>query len=70
MNEFPGYREAMEEIESIVNEIENEAVDVDALTQKVRRATALIKFCKEKLRKTEKEIKDILRDFEKEEKTG
>jgi exodeoxyribonuclease VII small subunit len=65
VNRNPGYREAMEEIGSIVNEIESETIDVDVLTQKVKRASALIKLCKEKLRKTEKEIKDILTDLEK-----
>ncbi|UCF87738.1 MAG: exodeoxyribonuclease VII small subunit [Nitrospiraceae bacterium] len=60
----PGYREAIEEIETIVNEIESEAIDVDVLTQKVKRATVLIKLCKEKLRKTENEVKDILTELE------
>jgi exodeoxyribonuclease VII small subunit len=33
------YREAIEELEEIVSQIENEQIDVDALTEKVKRAT-------------------------------
>ena len=66
MNETPGYKDAIEEIESIVNEVENETVDVDVLTEKVKRATFLIKLCKQKLRKTDNEVKKILKEFDKE----
>lgn len=67
MSENPAYKDAIEEIESIVDEIENETVDVDVLTEKVKRAAFLIKYCKEKLRKTDNEVKQVLKDFEKEE---
>jgi exodeoxyribonuclease VII small subunit len=69
MKDTPGYKDAIEEIESIVEEIENETVDVDILTEKVkRRAAFLIKFCKNKLKKTDDEIKKVLKEFEKGEK--
>jgi exodeoxyribonuclease VII small subunit len=67
MSETPAYKDALEEIESIVEEIENETVDVDILTEKVKRAAFLIKFCKEKLKKTDDEVKKVLKDFDKEE---
>ena len=54
------YREAIEELEEIVSQIENEQVDVDILTEKVKRATYLIKLCKTKLRATEEQVKDVL----------
>lgn len=60
----PGYKEAVEEIEAIVNEIEQESVDVDMLTGKVKRAAYLIKLCKEKLRATDTDVKGILRGLE------
>jgi exodeoxyribonuclease VII small subunit len=66
MNEKPGYKEALEEIESIVGEIENETVDVDVLAEKVKRAAFLIKYCKAKLKTTDSEVKKILKEFEKE----
>ena len=65
MSKSPTYKEAVEEIEAIVEEIENESVDVDALTDKVKRAAFLIRFCKENLRKTDQEVKKVLKDFEK-----
>lgn len=61
------YKEAVEELETIVQEIENETVDVDVLTEKVKRATFLIKLCKKKLRETDKEVKKILKEFEEDE---
>jgi len=66
MQDNPGYKEALEEIESIVGEIENETVDVDVLAEKVKRAAFLIKYCKAKLKTTENEVKKILKEFEKE----
>lgn len=60
MKKNPGYGEALEEIERIVQEIENESVDIDLLSRKVTRAAYLIKLCREKLKKTDKEVKDIL----------
>jgi len=68
MNDTPGYKEAVEEIESIVAEIENETVDVDVLAEKVKRAAHLIKYCKTKLKATDNEVKKVLREFEKEDK--
>jgi exodeoxyribonuclease VII small subunit len=67
MSNDPGYKEALEEIESIVEEIENEAVDIDVLTDRVKRATFLIKLCKAKLKKTDDEVKKVLKEFEAEE---
>lgn len=60
------YQEAITEIEEILAEIENEALDVDELTGKVKRAATLIKTCREKLHKTEKDIEQILGDMEEE----
>ena len=62
------YKEAMEELEGIVSQIENEQIDVDILTEKVKRATYLIKLCKTKLRTTEEEVKDVLSELEQEDK--
>ncbi len=66
MTKNPSYKDAIEEIESIVEEIENETVDVDVLAKKVKRATFLIKFCKEKLRTTNTEVKKSLKIFNEE----
>jgi exodeoxyribonuclease VII small subunit len=54
------YSDAVAEIESILNKIEEGKMDVDDLTQKVNRVTDLIKICRERLYKTETQIKKIL----------
>lgn len=56
------YREATQELEAILRAIENDAVDVDELTQKVKRSSQLIKFCKEKLRSAEKAIDQVFNE--------
>ena len=66
MNKTPGYKDAIEELESIVGEIENETVDVDLLSAKVKRAAFLIKSCRKSLKKTDSEVKNVLKEFEKE----
>ena len=53
------YTEAIAEIEKILQEIENEETDIDKLSKKVSRAAELIKYCNEKLKNTENEIKQI-----------
>lgn len=50
------YETAMDELRQIVNELQEEAVSVDDLSAKVRRAAELLKFCQEKLRSTEEEL--------------
>ncbi|MEW5744761.1 MAG: exodeoxyribonuclease VII small subunit [Nitrospirota bacterium] len=58
------YSQALSELERIVSEIEAEDIDVDALSEKVKRATTLISFCKERLRATEEEVGRILAEAE------
>jgi exodeoxyribonuclease VII small subunit len=66
MDDAPGYKEAIEEIELIVEEIENESIDIDVLSDKVKRAAYLIKHCKSKLKSADNEVKKVLKDLEKE----
>jgi len=54
------YSEAIAEIESILEKIEGGKLDVDELTEKVKRVTALLKTCRDKLYVTEKQIGKIL----------
>ena len=54
------YEDARRELERIVARMENEEPDIDSLGEQLRRAQQLIKLCKAKLTKTDKEIKDIL----------
>ena len=54
------YEAALAEIRSIVSKMENDELDVDQMSVQLKRAQELIKFCKEKLTKTDEEIKKIL----------
>ena len=44
-----GYAEAVAELEDILDGLESEAVDVDVLADRVKRAAALIKHCRTKI---------------------
>jgi exodeoxyribonuclease VII small subunit len=57
------YNDAVAEIEEILRQIENEEMDVDDLSDKVKRAYFLLRLCKEKLHSTEKDIEKIMNDF-------
>ncbi len=63
MDESIKYSEAIEELENIVNEIEDEQISLDELTAKLKRASFLIKTCKKALFDTEKEVKTILNEM-------
>lgn len=54
------YAEAAEELQEIIDQIEQDEISIDALSEKVNRAGFLIRFCKEKLVKTEGEIRQIM----------
>ncbi len=54
------YKDAIEELEEIVNGIENEDVDVDELAKKVERASKLLTICSDKLKKTEAEVDKVI----------
>lgn len=47
------YKDALDQLETIVTSLEEEELDIDALSDKVKEAMDLMKFCKEKLRTTE-----------------
>jgi len=64
MNEKISYTEAFEELQGIVEEIESGQITVDELSEKVKRATYLIKICKTKLTSTEEDVSKILKDLE------
>jgi exodeoxyribonuclease VII small subunit len=58
------YETAYAELQQITKDIESEAVSVDVLAEKVKRASELIEFCQSKLRSTEQEVNNIIRQME------
>ncbi|GET26630.1 exodeoxyribonuclease VII small subunit [Prolixibacter sp. NT017] len=58
------YKEAVNEIEEILEQMESEELDVDELSDKVKRVSYLIKVCKDRLHQTEEEVENILNQME------
>jgi len=55
-----GFSEAMQDLETILGEIEEDEVDIDALGTKLKRATELLEVCRTKIRKAEVEVSQIV----------
>lgn len=54
------YEEAVAQLEEIVDKMENDELDIDQLSDQLKRAKELVKLCKDKLTKTDEEIKKLL----------
>lgn len=57
------YTEAFSELQVIVTEIENEEIGIDLLESRIKRASELLKICRDKLYKTEKSVTDIFKEI-------
>lgn len=55
------YTKAVQEIEQIVKNLEDNELNIDELSSNVKRVSVLIAYCKEKLHTTEDEIEKILK---------
>ena len=60
MKKTPNYEEAVSQLEEIVKKMESGELDIDMMSTELKYAQQLIKLCKDKLTKTEEEIKKIL----------
>lgn len=58
------YDHAFAELESIMNDLQNDEISVDVLAEKVQRASFLITHCNKMLRKTEKQVSDIIKELD------
>ena len=63
MEEIKSYKQAIEELEAIVGKMQSPECDIDSLSGYTARALALLKYCKEKLLKTEQEVQKTLQEF-------
>ena len=69
MSKDPTYNEAITEIEEILQKIETGELDVDDLTDKVKRVAFLLETCKKKLKTTESEIQKVIDGLTKDEES-
>ena len=60
----PGYTEALAELEAILHELEGEAVDVDHLAERVRRAAVLIRLCRGRIDTARMEIEQVVAELD------
>jgi exodeoxyribonuclease VII small subunit len=56
MSETMKYEEAMAQLEAIVHKMESNELDIDEIAAQLKTAQRLIKFCRDKLTKTEAEL--------------
>lgn len=54
------YEDAVHQLETIVDKLESNELGIDQLSSELKKAQQLIKLCKEKLTKTDNEIKKLL----------
>ena len=54
------YEAAMRQLEDIAARMENGELDIDSLSEQLKTAQKLIKQCKDKLTKTDEDIRKIL----------
>ena len=54
------YEEAVKQLETIVDKMENGDLDIDSMTEELKKAKTLIKLCKVKLKHTDEEIRKLL----------
>lgn len=58
------YEEAAAELDSILQQIQNQSCGIDRLTELTRRAAALLDACRKRLTTTETELRDILQQMQ------
>ena len=59
MSKEQKYEEAFAELQDIVRKMENDEYSIDEIAVQLKTAQRLIKFCKDKLTKTEEELSKI-----------
>lgn len=59
MKEELKYESAFAQLQTIARKMENDEYSIDEIAEQLKTAQRLIKFCKDKLTKTEQEIQKI-----------
>ena len=58
------YSKAIKTLDEIISKIESEEIDVDELSDNVKKAVELIRVCKDKIEKAEMEVKEVVDGFD------
>jgi exodeoxyribonuclease VII small subunit len=59
-----GYAEAITELEDILEELEGDQLDVDVLAERVRRASELVKVCRERIARARADVDAIVAELD------
>ena len=57
------YEEAMRQLQEIVRKMENDELDIDQMSDQLKKAQELIKICRDKLTKTEEEVSKTIEEL-------
>ena len=58
------YTEAVAELETVLAELENNAeINMDLISEKVKRAAVLMEFCKKQLHQLDEDLEKIMTDL-------
>lgn len=58
------YEEASRELQTIIDQLQEESVPIDELSEKTKRAADLIRFCRQKLRSTQQDLDQLFAEDE------
>lgn len=61
------FSDSVVEVEEIISKLENDEIDIDDLSDEVKKAVKLIGECRAKLKKTETEVSDFIESIQQEE---
>ena len=56
------YSQAMERLEKIVSQIDNNELEIDELAVKIKEANEIFAFCSDKLTKADREVQKLISD--------
>lgn len=59
-----GYAEALAELEQILDELDGDEVDVDVLGARVRRASELLRLCRDRISAARFEVEQVVGELE------
>ena len=59
-----GYAEALAELESILDELDDDRLDVDALAERVERAARLVQLCRERVAGARLAVEEVVTDLD------
>lgn len=60
----PSYAEALAELEAILDELDDDRLDVDALAEKVERASHLVALCRDRVAGARLAVEDVVTDLD------